>query len=98
MRPSVMVFGRQESAATFDGARLGSHAGNTAEVPIVVHPAIEPGGRLVVVRNEVAGLAHCDHDVVEYLRRAGLAVSQDILDDPVWVEWRGGLAHDYQAA
>jgi hypothetical protein len=36
-----------------------------AEVPIVVHPAIEPGGRPGVVRNEVAGLAHDDHEVVE---------------------------------
>ncbi|SOE59087.1 hypothetical protein SAMN05446589_1476 [Streptomyces sp. OV198] len=25
-------------------------------------------------------------------------MSADILDDPVWVEWRGGRAHDYEAA
>ncbi|WP_435810363.1 hypothetical protein [Streptomyces mirabilis] len=37
-----------------------------AEVPIVVHPAIEQGGRPVVVRNELAGLAPDDHEVVEF--------------------------------
>ncbi|MFD4558194.1 hypothetical protein ACFWP5_28395 [Streptomyces sp. NPDC058469] len=68
-----------------------------AEVPIVVHPAIAQGGRPVVVRHEVAGLAHCDGDVVEFVRRAGLSLGEDILDDPVWVRWKGGRAHDYEA-
>ncbi|KPI15271.1 hypothetical protein OK006_3144 [Actinobacteria bacterium OK006] len=48
------------------GTLPGSHAGNMAEVPIVVHPAIEQGGRPVVVRNELAGLAPDDHKVVEF--------------------------------
>ena len=69
-----------------------------AHVPLVVHPAMEQGGRPVVVRNEVAGLAHSDRDAVEFLRRAGLPLGEGILDDPVWVEWRGGRAHDYEAA
>ncbi|MFF7601812.1 hypothetical protein [Streptomyces mirabilis] len=53
------------------------------------------------MRNEVAGLAHDDGEVVEFLRGAGLPLSADILDDPVWVEWRGGpgggRAHSHRA-
>jgi hypothetical protein len=43
------------------------------------------------------GLAHSDHDVVEFLRRAGLEDSEGLLDDPLWVarrpdaSMRGGL-------
>ncbi|MFF1449244.1 hypothetical protein ACFVYF_13960 [Streptomyces sp. NPDC058274] len=66
-------------------------------VPIVVHRPLATGGRPVVVRSEIAGLAHSDQDVVDFIRRAGLAFGEDVLDDPVWVEWRGGRAHEYGA-
>ena len=69
-----------------------------AGAPIVVHRPLRTGGRPVVVRSEIVGLAHSDHDVVEFLRRAGLAFGEDVLDDPVWVEWKGGRAHEYEAA
>ncbi|MFE3408885.1 hypothetical protein ACFXMT_11265 [Streptomyces mirabilis] len=51
---------------------------------------LKVGGRPVVVRSVVVGLAHSDHEVVEFLRRAGLALGEDVVDDPVWVEWKGG--------
>lgn len=44
---------------------------------------------------EILGLAHSDADVIEFLRRAGLPDSEALLDDPTWVEWRGGVPHDY---
>lgn len=69
-----------------------------AGAPIVVHRPLRTGGRPVVVRSEIVGLAHSDHDVAEFLRRAGLAFGEDVLDDPVWVEWKGDRAHEYEAA
>ncbi|WP_276329162.1 hypothetical protein [[Kitasatospora] papulosa] len=41
---------------------------------------------------------HDDQDVVEFLRRAGLPDAERLLDQPQWVEWRGGRAHTYAAA
>lgn len=50
------------------------------------------------MRGQILGLAHSDHDVVEFLRRAGLEDAEELLDDPSWVKWRGGRAHHYAAA
>ncbi|MBK3540579.1 hypothetical protein JHN61_31125 [Streptomyces sp. MBT67] len=44
------------------------------------------------------GLAHSDHDVIVFLSEAGLEEADRLLDNPVWVEWRGGRAHSYEAA
>ncbi|WP_425578475.1 hypothetical protein [Streptomyces chiangmaiensis] len=33
------------------------------------------------------------NDLIEFLRRAGLPDAWDLLDDPNWLEWRGGCAH-----
>ncbi|MFD7443300.1 hypothetical protein [Streptomyces sp. NPDC059909] len=66
--------------------------------PIVVHQPSPSGGRRVTVRGEILGLAHDDRDVIEFLRRAGLPDAWDLLDDPNWVEWRGGHAHQWDAA
>ncbi|MFD7965963.1 hypothetical protein ACFV5J_34780 [Streptomyces zaomyceticus] len=66
--------------------------------PIVVHQPSPTGGRRVTARGSILGLAHSDEDVVEFLRRAGLPDSEDLLDDPAWVTWRGGRAHEYKAA
>ncbi|MFJ2879726.1 hypothetical protein ACIPJN_21590 [Streptomyces sp. NPDC086796] len=67
-------------------------------VPIVIHRPSATGGRRVTVRGQIAGLAHDDADVVEFLRRAGLPYAEQLLDDPAWVQWRGGRAHRYEAA
>ncbi|MES9553868.1 hypothetical protein ACIODX_25395 [Streptomyces sp. NPDC088190] len=66
--------------------------------PIVIHRPSATGGRRVTVRGQIAGLAHDDADVVEFLRRAGLPDAEQLLDDPAWVQWRGGRAHRYEAA
>ncbi|MFD4314964.1 hypothetical protein [Streptomyces sp. NPDC058548] len=67
--------------------------------PIVVHPPSPTGGRRVTAHGgNILGLAHSDRDVVEFLRRAGLPDADALLDDPSWVKWRGGRAHEYEAA
>lgn len=66
--------------------------------PIVVHPPLGTGVRRVTARDQILGLAHSDHDVIEFLRRAGLEDAEQLLDDPAWVKWRGGRAHHYEAA
>ena len=66
--------------------------------PIVVHRPSPTGGRRVTAAGEILGLAYDDHDLVEFLRRAGLPDADAMLDDPTWVEWRGGRAHQYEAA
>ncbi|MFG3173600.1 hypothetical protein ACGFZC_00850 [[Kitasatospora] papulosa] len=66
--------------------------------PIVIHHPSPTGGRRVTIHGQIAGLAHDDHDVVEFLRRAGLLDADSLLDQPDWVEWRGGRAHRYEAA
>ncbi|WP_030024870.1 hypothetical protein [Streptomyces monomycini] len=62
---------------------------------IVIQEPSPTGGRRVRVDGEILGLAHSDMDTVEFLRRAGLPDSEALLDDPTWVEWRGGRPHDY---
>lgn len=66
--------------------------------PIVIHRPSPTGGRRVTIQGQIAGLAHNDGDVVEFLRRAGLPDADDLLDQGSWVEWRGGRAHHYEAA
>ncbi|MYS07446.1 hypothetical protein GTW71_13610 [Streptomyces sp. SID6041] len=66
--------------------------------PIVVHQSSPSGGRRVTAHGSILGLAHSDQDVVEFLRRAGLPDADEFLDDPTWVNWRGGRAHEYEAA
>ncbi|MFE9016702.1 hypothetical protein [Streptomyces cyaneofuscatus] len=70
--------------------------------PIVVHGPSASGGRRVTVhssgRNEILGTAYSDHDLVVFLEGAGVAEPDSILDDPQWVEWRDGPAHEFSAA
>jgi hypothetical protein len=70
--------------------------------PIVVHPPSLLGGRRVTVhssgRDEILGTAYRDHDLVVFLEGAGVAEPEAVLDDPQWVEWRGGHAHEFHAA
>ncbi|NGO11139.1 hypothetical protein G5C60_26945 [Streptomyces sp. HC44] len=68
---------------------------------IVVHRPSESGGRRVSVRrdgqDEILGLAHSDHDLVVFLEAAGLPDADELLDNPHWVEWRGGRPHEWDA-
>jgi hypothetical protein len=69
---------------------------------IVVHRPSKSGGRRVSVRrggqDKILGLAHSDHDLVVFLEGAGLSDPDELLDDPHWVEWRGGRPHQWDAA
>jgi hypothetical protein len=60
------------------------------------------GGRQVSMhrsgREEVLGLAHSDHDLVVFLEAAGVPDPDAVLDDPRWVEWQGGRAHQWDVA
>ncbi|MFI9569522.1 hypothetical protein [Streptomyces rishiriensis] len=70
--------------------------------PIVVHRPSDSGGRIVTVhtsgRDEILGTAHSDHDLVVFLKGAGVAEPDAILGDPEWVEWRGGPVHQFNDA
>ncbi|MFE9444883.1 hypothetical protein ACFYO2_39275 [Streptomyces sp. NPDC006602] len=67
--------------------------------PIVVHrPSISGGRRVTVGRDEILGTAYSDHDLGVFLEGADVADPEAILDDPQWVEWRGGSAHEFSAA
>ncbi|MFE2533738.1 hypothetical protein [Streptomyces sp. NPDC059371] len=70
--------------------------------PIVVHRASGTGGRRVIVhshgRDQILGIAYSDHDLVVFLESAGVAEPEAVLDDPLWVEWRDGPPHDFDAA
>ncbi|MEV5142571.1 hypothetical protein AB0K71_17685 [Streptomyces syringium] len=69
--------------------------------PIVRAPASLLGSRRVTVhssRNEILGTAYSDHDLVVFLEGAGVAEPETVLDDPQWVEWRGGHVHEFHAA
>ncbi|MGW0771567.1 hypothetical protein [Streptomyces sp. NPDC002676] len=72
------------------------------DAPIVVHRPSCRGGRRVTVhihgRDEILGTAYNDHDLVVFLEGAGIADPESILDDPQWVEWRGGHPHEFTAA
>ncbi|MFJ9412491.1 hypothetical protein [Streptomyces sp. NPDC101393] len=72
-----------------------------SKAPIVVHRPGASGGRRVTVRRdgreEILGLAHSDHDLVVFLEGAGVIDPETILDDPQWVEWRGGEPHRFNA-
>ncbi|MFD7460663.1 MULTISPECIES: hypothetical protein [unclassified Streptomyces] len=44
------------------------------------------------------GTAYSDHALVVFLEGAGAAEPEATLDDPRWVERRGGPAHESSAA
>jgi hypothetical protein len=67
-----------------------------ADAPIVVHAPSPTGGRRVTARAEILGRAFSDHDLIVFLEAAGLIDPELILDDPVWVEWRGGPPHAWE--
>ncbi|MFD3496283.1 hypothetical protein ACFWWB_37950 [Streptomyces sp. NPDC058690] len=65
---------------------------------IVVHAISLTGLRVVTINDELVGLVADDHELIEALRQAGIFDAEHLLDDPRWVEWRGGRAHHYEAA
>ncbi|MFJ2262998.1 hypothetical protein ACIOKD_32630 [Streptomyces sp. NPDC087844] len=73
-----------------------------ARALIVVHRPAVSGGRRVSVhrdgRAEILGLAHSDNDLIVFLEAAGLSSPAELLDDPGWVEWRGGRPHEWGSA
>lgn len=48
--------------------------------------------------DEILGVAYSDRDLAVFLDRAGVPDPETAIDDPAWVEWRGGLAHQWDAA
>ncbi|MGD6749167.1 hypothetical protein [Streptomyces sp. BH105] len=45
------------------------------------------------------GLAHDDYDLIEFLRRTGLDDAEALVfGDSPQIQWRGGRAHEYEAA
>jgi hypothetical protein len=70
--------------------------GMSGNPPIVVHRISATGGRRVTVRDRIMGLAHSDEDLLEFLHRAGLPDTGDLLDDPTWIEWVGDRRHEYE--
>ncbi len=49
-------------------------------------------------RDRILGIAYSDRDLVVFLEGAGLDDPEGVLDDPGWVEWRGGGPHEWKAA
>ncbi|MFF4962318.1 hypothetical protein [Streptomyces sp. NPDC001222] len=78
----------------------GVAGGGTA--PIIVHRPSAVGGRRVTVRtrgyDEFLGTAYSDHDLIVFLEASGVTDPESKLDDPLWVEWSGGPAHQWSAA
>ncbi|WP_351236895.1 hypothetical protein [Streptomyces sp. NPDC002133] len=70
--------------------------------PIVVYRPSASGGRRVTMhshgRDEILGTAFSDQDLVVFLEAAGISDAETVMDDPRWVEWRGGRAHQWTAA
>ncbi|WP_326608077.1 MULTISPECIES: hypothetical protein [unclassified Streptomyces] len=64
--------------------------------PIVVHRPSLTGGRAVTINDEIVGLVYDDQGLIELLRRAGLYDAENCLEDPHWIEWRGGWPHRYR--
>ncbi|MGY4917475.1 hypothetical protein ACWD9K_20025 [Streptomyces sp. 900116325] len=51
---------------------------------------------MVTIKDEVAGFVHDDQGLIELLQRAGARNAERCLDDPHWIEWRGGWPHRYE--
>ncbi|WP_406486599.1 hypothetical protein [Streptomyces sp. NBC_01563] len=66
--------------------------------PITVHQHSSTGGRRVTAHvhshDEFLGTAFSDHDLVVFLEAAGIPDADTVLDNPRFIEWRGGHAHE----
>lgn len=79
-----------------------SQAGGMASAPIVVHRLSPSGGRRVTARardvEQILGVAYNDRDVLEFLAESASMAAPPLLDQPHWVEWRGGRPHQWATA
>ncbi|AIS02366.1 hypothetical protein SGLAU_32160 [Streptomyces glaucescens] len=48
-------------------------------------------------RDEIPGTGYSDHDLVMFLKGAGVADPEAIWEVPRCMEWRGGRAHEFGA-
>ncbi|MGW8796239.1 hypothetical protein ACWGN9_03860 [Streptomyces sp. NPDC055775] len=64
---------------------------------IVVHSFSPAGGRVITIKDEVAGFVCDDQGLIELLQQAGAYNAERWLDDPHWIEWRG-WPHRYEGA
>ncbi|MFD5721522.1 hypothetical protein [Streptomyces sp. NPDC127036] len=48
--------------------------------------------------DEILGTAHNDHDLVVFLAASGVQDPDSILDNDLWIEWRGSPPHQWSAA
>ena len=61
------------------------------EPRVVVEPAGRDGGRRVRAGSEILGVAYGPHDLLEFLRRAGVEdVDQVDVAAAGWIDWHGG--------
>jgi hypothetical protein len=63
--------------------------------PVVVHPPDAQGGRRVVARGRILGVAHNVMDVLDMLETVGLERADVRLDDADLIDWRGGGAYEW---
>ncbi|MEE1927365.1 hypothetical protein V1J52_04065 [Streptomyces sp. TRM 70351] len=67
--------------------------------PVIVHAPAPAGGRAVTTRSgDRLGVAYGPQDLLEFLRRAGLAEDDFALDDRSLIEWRGAGPDVWEAA
>ncbi|MGW0818782.1 hypothetical protein ACWD00_37230 [Streptomyces viridiviolaceus] len=62
-----------------------------SDLPVVIYPPAEDGGRRVRVDGAFVGMAYTLLDIAEFLRRAGLEdVEASDVEGASWIEWHGG--------
>ncbi|MBT1184980.1 hypothetical protein HET69_13325 [Streptomyces sp. CJ_13] len=69
--------------------------------PILVHRISPAGGRRVVIRirgvDTVLGVAFCDADLIEFLRRIEIPGPDELVfGDSEVMAWQGGQPHQYE--
>ncbi|UNZ20643.1 hypothetical protein [Streptomyces sp. 891-h] len=63
--------------------------------PVVVYPPDAEGGRRVVARGRILGVAYNAMDVLDMLEEVGLEREHVRLDDTALIDWRGGGAWEW---
>ncbi|MFF9559320.1 hypothetical protein ACF1DY_26315 [Streptomyces albus] len=63
--------------------------------PVVVHAPDSRGGRQVVARGRILGVAYNVMDVLDLLETVGLDRADVRLDDAGLIDWRGGGAYEW---
>ncbi|WP_326806627.1 hypothetical protein OHB04_02225 [Streptomyces sp. NBC_01775] len=63
--------------------------------PVVVHAPDAEGGRRVVARGRILGVAYNAMDVLDLLETIGLERADVRLDDADLIDWRGGGSYEW---